>query len=405
MATNYTKKIKILYIHHGTGIGGAPISLLNLIKHLDKEKFKVKVAFLVGGIHEKMFINAGIDTEVIGCSNNYFIHNQTGKIQWYYFYRYFSIFYHWVLTAYKVAPRFLRNQDFDIVHLNSHALTSWAFAAHKIGKTVVLHNREAISHGYFGIRYKILKKLIKDNCDYVINISHDNKRRLGLEKNSSVIYNFVDIPDNFIKPMKNENITKKIIYLGGAAKIKGFETVLKSLPFLQKNVVIQIAGNIKAKNKTKSIKNRIKKMLKKILTNEEDEEKLIKKMYESDNVEILGLLDNPLDAINNSDILITPFKIEHFSRPAMEAFAYGKPVIGSDVQGMDEIIDHMINGILFEKNNPEELANSINILASDKNLTQKLGLNGREKAIRLYSPDKNTKKVEKIYLDLFSKKK
>ena len=30
------KKVKILYIHHGFGIGGAPISLLNLILNLDR---------------------------------------------------------------------------------------------------------------------------------------------------------------------------------------------------------------------------------------------------------------------------------------------------------------------------------------------------------------------------------
>jgi glycosyltransferase involved in cell wall biosynthesis len=263
MANNYNKKIKILYIHHGTGIGGAPISLLNLIKYLDKRKYKVKVAFLVGGIHEKMFIDAGIKTEVIGCSNKYFIHNQSGKIQWYYFYRYFAILYHWINTAFIIAPKYLKNQSFNIIHLNSHALTSWAFAAHRIGSKVIMHNREAIAHGYFGIRYTILKSLIKHYCDHVINISEDNKKRLGLKNKSSVVYNFVETPKNYRILLSNNASKVKVLYLGGTAKIKGFETVIKCLPYIVDNITIQIAGNINTFQKSKSLKRHLINLLKK----------------------------------------------------------------------------------------------------------------------------------------------
>ena len=39
-------KKKILYIHHGKGIGGAPLSLLYLIENLDKQKYHPIVLFL-----------------------------------------------------------------------------------------------------------------------------------------------------------------------------------------------------------------------------------------------------------------------------------------------------------------------------------------------------------------------
>ena len=39
-------KKKILYIHHGKGIGGAPLSLLYLIESLDKQKYHPIVLFL-----------------------------------------------------------------------------------------------------------------------------------------------------------------------------------------------------------------------------------------------------------------------------------------------------------------------------------------------------------------------
>lgn len=397
-----TQKIKILYIHHGTGIGGAPRSLLYLINKLPKEKYEIKVSFLVEGVHEKMFMDAGINTEVIGCSNKYFSHPQTGRIQWYYFYRYFAILYHWINTAFNIAPKYLKNQSFDIIHLNSHALTSWAFAAHKLGKKVVMHNREAISHGYLGIRYTILKSLIKRNCDHVINISEDNKRRLGLKNKSSVVYNFVEIPNNYRMPLSNNSSKVKVLYLGGTAKIKGFETVVKCLPFINDNITIQIAGNISTTQKSKSLKTRVKYFVKKILNKTQG---YVTNMMNSPKTEVLGLLHNPLKAIDECDILISPFKIEHFSRPAIEAFAYGKPVIGSNVEGMDEIIDHMENGILVEKNNPEKLAEAVNMLSNNKPLRKKLGKNAREKAIRVFSPEANMRKIEDLYQQLAMRKR
>lgn len=124
----------------------------------------------------------------------------------------------------------------------------------------------------------------------------------------------------------------------------------------------------------------------------------LKKMFEAPNAEVLGMLKDPLPTIDACDILITPFeKIEHFSRPAIEAFAYGKPVIGSNVEGMDEIIDHGANGLLVEKNNPKALAEAINYLCANPDIARKMGEAGRKKAERLFSPEVNVRKVEEIY--------
>mgnify|MGYP001378668674 CR=1 FL=1 len=181
-----SKKTKILFVHHGTGIGGAPISLLNLIKFLNPERYIIKVTFVLESSAVEMFRQNRIETEVINAPGHWFTHTETGHIPWYQFYRYVRVFLQWQRTARSIAKNYLSAQDCDIVHLNSHALTSWAFAAHRLGLKVVLHNREAIAKGYTGLRHSILKHLVEQNCDAVINISEDNKKRLGLEKNAMV---------------------------------------------------------------------------------------------------------------------------------------------------------------------------------------------------------------------------
>lgn len=394
------KKTKILFVHHGKGIGGAPISLLNLIKGLDKNKYTYKVALVKGGAVETLYKNHGIDTEVLNGDDYWFTHNETGKIQWYYFYRYFKILKSWKETAYKEAPSYLKNQDADIVHLNSHVLTSWAYAAHQLGFKVVLHNRETVAKGYFKKRYHILYKLIKNNCDAIINISQDNYDRLGIKENSHVVYNFVDIPAQYRPSMKTPAAPKKILYLGGMAKIKGFDTAVDCLPYLKPEIRIQFGGNLGAWKQPKSLKEKLKKWIK--LSVYRKTYLPLKKIHEAQNAEVLGLLHQPLPVIDACDILITPFKVEHFSRPAMEAMAYGKPVIGSNVEGMDEIIDHGVNGLLVEKNNPQALAEAINYLCENPGIAQKMGEEGRKKAINFFSPEENMQKIKGVYDQLMT---
>lgn len=394
-------RTKILFIHHGTGIGGAPISLLNLVKKLNQDKYEIKVAFVKGGVAEELFKANGIKTDVIGSPNLWFTHNETGKVHWKYFYRYLKIYKHWRNTAYQIAPKYLAKQDADIVHLNSHVLTSWAFAAKKIGKKVVVHNREAVASGYFGIRYRILKRLIEENCDAIINISQDNMKRLGIKEKACVIYNFVDIPERYRQSMERDITGPQVLYLGGMASIKGFGVAVECLPYLNQNITLQFAGNLGTLQKGRSIKVRIKNLIKLLLYRKNYQP--LKKMLKASNAEVLGLLKDPLKAIDSCDILITPFKIEHFSRPAIEAFAYGKPVIGSNVEGMDEIIDHEENGLLVEKDNPRALADAINYLCANPDIAQAMGKKGREKAIALFSPEANVYKVEAIYDKLVKK--
>lgn len=394
-------KIKILFIHHGTGIGGAPISLLNLVQQLDKTKFSVKVAFVKGGDAEELYKRQNIDVDVINGSDKYFGHHKKGMIKLRHFGRYLSIYRNWQKTARSTANEYLRrNTDFDIIHLNSDVLSSWAYAGKNAGFKVVCHNRDPISQGYFGIRYHILKKLIRGNVDAVVNISEDNRDRLGLEEKSHVVYNFVQLPTYYRTPMTAPN-SKKVLYLGGQSKVKGFNTAVNCLRFLEQDIKIQFAGNYGQVQAGKGFKEKLKLWIK--LNIYGAVYKPLVKLANAANAELLGLLMDPLPTIDNCDILITPFAVEHFSRPAMEAMAYGKPVIGSNVEGMDEIIDHGETGLLVEKNNPKELAEAINYLCANPDIAQDMGRKGREKAEKLFSPEKNTAKVEAIYEALMNK--
>ena len=123
-----------------------------------------------------------------------------------------------------------------------------------------------------------------------------------------------------------------------------------------------------------------------------------------DNVNMIGSFSSIGNLLQESTLLISPFTVPHFSRPVIEAFAYGKPVIVSDVVGMDEVVEDQINGLIIKKNNANALADAINTLVNKPELLKKMGINGRSKAIELYSPKVNILKIESMYHELMNEK-
>lgn len=395
------RKTKILFIHHGSGIGGAPISLLNLIKNLDKDRFQFKVVFFLDGDICKSYKKAKIDYEVYPVSREYFCHHSKGMIPFYAFYKYLKIIFVFFKISLFDAPKYLKkNMDFDIVHLNSDVLSSWAIAAANLNFSVVCHNRDPIANGYFGYRKAILKHILTRYTHQLVSISIDNSKRLDVYDKTKVIYNHVAIPYNFRTPFSSDKI--RVLYLGGSAKIKGFQTAVDCLSYLNKNIIVQFAGSLNSFRPAKTLKEKLVNLIK--LTVYRSSYLSLIKLLRSKNAEVVGQLENPYPFIDGCDILITPFTVSHFSRPAMEAFAFGKPVVGSDVEGMDEIIDHGLNGLLFEKNNPKKLAEAINYLAAHPEKGRAFGENGRKKAMKVFSPEVNTAKVEEIYNSLMKNK-
>ena len=195
----------------------------------------------------------------------------------------------------------------------------------------------------------IFRKIIRNNVDQIIAISHDNAKRINLFYKTTIIYD----------PMRNSNTSNNIstssnykyfLYLGGLQRIKGFYVLISSLRYLYPNVKIFVAGNLNEYKFRKGILGNIKKIIEKYW---------LKKMRDSDKVIEIGLINNVYDYLNSSHFLLFPSTIPHFAGPVIEAYKIGKPVIVSDVEGMQEIVNEK-TGFYFKRGNPNDLARKIN---------------------------------------------
>jgi len=86
----------------------------------------------------------------------------------------------------------------------------------------------------------------------------------------------------------------------------------------------------------------------------------------------------------------------------IQAMASGKPVIGSRINGIPEVIDDSVTGFLVEPGSSAELSDKINGLLRDKALRARMGKAARERATRLFDENISIKELENIYLETVS---
>ncbi len=80
-----------------------------------------------------------------------------------------------------------------------------------------------------------------------------------------------------------------------------------------------------------------------------------------------------------------------------ESLALGKPVIGSRLGGIPELIDEGVDGYTYTAGNLEEFINRVERLIGEPQRAVDMGRSGRAKAERLFSPDVHYEKLMQIY--------
>ncbi len=190
---------------------------------------------------------------------------------------------------------------------------------------------------------------------------------------------------------QNDKSTFKILFVGRLVKEKGVEDLyeafkkVKSLRLKIKNysLKLKIVGR-------GLLKNKIKKMISRDCLNSfvKIEEKSYKEMAE---------------VYQNADIIVVPSKKtktweEQYGMVLVEAMASGLPVIAYDTGAISEVLGGV--GLLVKEGNIDGLTSSIIYLLKNKNLREKIGRMGRERAEKLFDSRKIAKKIEEIYINI-----
>jgi glycosyltransferase involved in cell wall biosynthesis len=96
-------------------------------------------------------------------------------------------------------------------------------------------------------------------------------------------------------------------------------------------------------------------------------------------------------------VVMASYAHEGVPQAALQALALGKPVVGTEVGGIPEVVIPGETGLLAPPKNPHALAAALLQLREDPELRQALGQRGRDLVVQKYSLEQMAALVEAVY--------
>ena len=99
-------------------------------------------------------------------------------------------------------------------------------------------------------------------------------------------------------------------------------------------------------------------------------------------------------------ISVIPSLEEGFGIPAAEAMGCETPVVASDAGGLPEVVEHGVTGLVVPRGDTSALAAAMESLLTDPVRRRRMGVAGRERALRLFDWERTAEQFEGIYRDI-----
>ncbi len=122
-----------------------------------------------------------------------------------------------------------------------------------------------------------------------------------------------------------------------------------------------------------------------------------------DNFRLLGEIYPATIVYQISDLLYIPSDTEGIPMCVLESMSQGTPVLVSNVGGLSEIIEHRVDGFLFEKEDVEGVCACANFLLNDSEYLKYIGENSKSKIRKHFSVQKMFVETMKVYDELLEK--
>jgi glycosyltransferase involved in cell wall biosynthesis len=405
---------KVLYFHHGGAIGGAPLSLLYLLRQLDRARYTPVVITTRPGPVVDLYQSEGIETYVASDLAGRIDDFSHTNLVWYNHKLWWPLpgrlltFGASVRHARQIVERFQP----DIVHVNSSSLAAAAIGARQAGAPVVWHIREPLARGYLGLRRAWLRRAIDRTAARVVAISEHDAAQLHPSDRVRVIHNFVDLT-HFDRNLSGEGVraelgippgAKVVAMLGGVSPPKGTLTFVQALPLVHAvhpNIRFLVAGP----SPRTLAGGGAKGLTKRLLGVDAYQRRVLRALAQIDaegTLTFTGVRQDIPNVLAASDVLIFPSTVAHFARPVIEAAAMAKPAIASDLGGPAELIADGETGLLVPPKDPIALAKAIIDLLDNPARAAAMGEAGCQRARKLFNAEINARATLALYDEVLS---
>lgn len=355
------ENIRVLHLTNNLEIGGVQKVIYQLCK-IQNNKFEKIIVASTGGVYENQIQELGIKHYKIDDISD------TKKI----------------LKNYLMLKKIIKDNQINVIHCH-HRMA--VFYAKLIGNNIkIIYNNHTIYSDKRFFSHMLLRKKVFIIAD-------------GKKAKENVI-NFFKIP------------ASKVIVIPNA--VEDFDGKVEEIPEITKSknngkFIVMNASRLHPQKGLQYFLQAARLIVSKydniefFLVGDGPLKKDIVSYIEKNNLEnkiyLLGFRKNIKSTISQSDILVLSSIYEGLPLTPMEAFSVRKAVIGSNIDGTNEVIENKYNGLLFENKNYQDLALCIENVYKNRELLNQLNYN----AYVAYKEKFGIEAFSKKYLEYYSK--
>ena len=387
--------MRILFLHHGHERGGAPISLLLLMRELSELGHSMDLVNTCGraGVSQ---LYQSICGRVYNARMWFYPHSSLGwmrldelhglwrNLRW-------ILLYPWGCLSLLYVLIF--GPKYDAIHFNSATLILYGWIPCLLRKPLVCHIREPFASGHLGVRRWFLRQCLKWFTVRCVGICEDNALDTQLpEGRCTLVYNPVDFAKFDPERLKRVECRAQLgvpagsfvtLFAGGA------NATVKGLP-------VYVAAMLK-------LSDRITNLV--CLMPSFEEARLVGDMGRSQYYELKKralIIEAPFVFdiemwIAASDAVYALHLTPHFSRTVMEAGAMRRAVITSDIDGIREVVTDHVTGILCPVGDVDSVLNASLELLDCEEMGVRFWTAGFEQACRLFDSKAHGRQILQIY--------
>jgi glycosyltransferase involved in cell wall biosynthesis len=375
------RKIKILFLSHSAGWGGAEHCLFRLLKGIDPRKYEAVVVLPGHGrlgerVHElgvrSRLLEVGWWVKVAGLSR--FRDGLEGRV--------------------GALAEVIREERPNLVFSNTAVVVEGALAARLCGVPHVWHLHELIGLNpdllplLRPAAFYSLADLLTDKFVAVSQSVQAQVRRFIQTDKLEVIYNGLDCFEG--RPRRQEifgldESTPVVCFVGTLAPHKGVLSLIDAAPpVLERFPHVQFVVAGADGGAADVLERRLR---------EEPAGRAFR---------VLGFREDAADIIASSDVLVLPSLADSMPLVVLEAMLAGKPVVATRSGGAAEMVVDGETGLLVPVGDAAALAGAVLALLEDPERTAAMGRRGKERAQAVFSHEQFVQKFERVFDQLAS---
>lgn len=364
-----SKKIHVMQVTFGMGIGGMERVIMDLCRYIDTDRYRFSICCVSvrGPLADQMEAEG---FPVIYCKNQ----SRLAK-----YFRGFEL------------GRIFKKLDVQILHTHHTTAFIDATVGARLAGIPILINTDHCKSYPIQKYWMILEKWASFFADEIVAVSHHTREELiryeGISPDKvSVIHNGINVKmtrkDSLIELGREFGIEKYEHVIGTVGRLedqKGIDLLLKSVPIVLKRLPKAVFFIVGGGSKEQELK------------------QLTSELKISENVIFAGWRKDAVDLLQLFDCFVSTSNFEGMPMVLLEAMSLSKPIVATSVGGVPEFIQDGFNGILLKSRDADMLGNIIISLLSDKTVARRMGKNGYNLYEKNFTAESMAVSYERLY--------